>query len=250
MLSCIIIDDEKPARDALELMLNYYFADKVKVIGKADSLKEGILLIYKHNPELVFLDIEMPEENGFMLFNYFQQVNFSVIFTTAYKEYAIKAIKVAALDYILKPISVEDLKEAISLYEKKQFAGIQMENIEKLIKILNPSPSNIDKIALPTFSGLRLEKVTEIMYFEADENYTKVHTSYGKMIMISKSIGEIENMLPANTFYRIHRSHTINLNFIKTFSRTDGLHITLENGTKLNVSAKRKDELIRILTKG
>ena len=129
MISCIIIDDEKPARDSLELMLSRYFPDKVKVVCKAESLKEGVLAIYKHSPDLVFLDIEMPVENGFKIFDYFQQVLFSVIFITAYKEYAIKAIKVAALDYILKPVGVDDLKEAIGLLEKRQLPGVPVENI-------------------------------------------------------------------------------------------------------------------------
>ena len=131
MINCVIIDDEKPARDALELMLIRYFPERVKVVAKAESLKEGVFAIYKHSPDLVFLDIEMPEEKGFEIFTYFQQVTFSVIFTTAYKEYAIKAIKLAALDYILKPVGLEDLKEAIALYDKRQLSGIPVESIEK-----------------------------------------------------------------------------------------------------------------------
>ncbi len=247
MINCVIIDDEKPARDSLELMLGHYFHDKVRIIGKAESLKEGILLIYKHNPDLVFLDIEMPEENGFMLFNYFQQVKFSVIFTTAYKEYAIKAIKVAALDYLLKPISVEDLREAISLYEKRLFSGIEKESIEKLIGVLNPS-TNVEKIALPTFYGFQMEKTGDIIYFEADENYTKVHTISGKVLLVSRSIGDLEKTISPNTFFRIHRSYIVNLNFVKAFNRNDGYFVTMENGAKLDVAARRKDDLIKTLT--
>ena len=246
MINCIIIDDEKPARDSLELMLNHYFADKVKILGKAESLKEGVLLIYKYDPDLVFLDIEMPEENGFMLFNYFQQFKFSVIFTTAYKEYAINAIKVAALDYLLKPISVEDLKIAFSLYEKKVSLGIEKENIEKLLAVINPS-NTIEKIALPTSYGFQLEKINDIIYFEADENYTNVHTLSGNIIMISRSIGDLEKTMPPTTFFRIHRSYIVNLNFVKSFSRNDGYFITMENGAKLDVAARRKDDLIKIL---
>lgn len=247
MINCVIIDDEKPARDSLELMLGHYFPDKVRIIGKAESLNEGILLIYKHNPDLVFLDIEMPEENGFMLFNYFQQVKFSVIFTTAYKEYAIKAIKVAALDYLLKPISVEDLREAISLYEKRLFSGIEKESIEKLIGVLNP-PTNVEKIALPTFYGFQMEKTGDIIYFEADENYTKVHTISGKVLLVSRSIGDLEKTISPNTFFRIHRSYIVNLNFVKAFNRNDGYFVTMENGAKLDVAARRKDDLIKTLT--
>ncbi|MDP3642010.1 MAG: LytTR family DNA-binding domain-containing protein [Bacteroidota bacterium] len=218
MISYVIIDDEKPARDALELMLAHYFGEKIKVLGKAESLKEGVFAIYKHTPDIVFLDIEMPEENGFNIFNYFQQVTFSVIFTTAYKEYAIKAIKMAALDYILKPIGVEDLKEAIGLYEKRQLSGISVDNIEKLVNVLNPASSSLDKIAFPTFNGFQLEKVNAILYCEADQNYTNVYTINGKVFLVSKPLAVIEKLLPGNIFFRIHRSHSVNLNYIKTYS--------------------------------
>ncbi len=249
MISCIIIDDEKPARDALELMLIRYFHEKVKVIGKAESLKEGVFAIYKQSPDLVFLDIEMPDEQGFNIFNYFQQVTFSVIFITAFKEYAIKAIKLAALDYILKPVSVEDLKEAIALYEKRQHAGVPVENIEKLINSLNPASNNIEKVALPTFHGFQLEKVNAIVYCDADQNYTKVHTIDGGELLISKPLNAIESLLPSKLFYRIHKSHLVNLNYIKSYSRNEGYHVILEDGTKLDVATRRNDDFIRALTR-
>lgn len=248
MISCVIIDDEKPARDALELMILHYFAEKVKVIGKAGSLKEGVFAIYKHKPDLVFLDIEMPEENGFKIFDYFQQVPFAVIFTTAYKEYAIKAIKVAALDYILKPIGIEDLKEAVSLYEKRQLSGIPVESIEKLVNYLNPLPSHIEKVALPTFNGFQMEKINAIMYCQADQNYTKVHTINGGELLISKPLNIVESMLPGDIFFRIHKSHLVNMNYIKSYSRVEGFHVILEDGTKLDVATRRNEDFIQALT--
>ena len=248
MISCVIIDDEKPARDALELMLIHYFPDKVKVLAKAESLKEGVFAIYKRSPDLVFLDIEMPDEKGFEIFNYFQQVTFSVIFTTAYKQYAIKAIKVAALDYILKPVGVEDLREAIALYEKRQLSGVPLESIEKLISIMSPAPNHVAKVVLPTFQGFQLEKVTSILYCEADQNYTKVHTIDGGELLISKPLNAIESLLHGDQFYRIHKSHLVNLNYIKSYSRTEGFHVVLEDGTKLDVATRRNDDFIRALT--
>ncbi len=248
MIRCLIIDDEKPARDALELMLARYFPEKIKVLAKAESLKEGVFAIYKHNPGLVFLDIEMQDENGFNIFKYFQQVPFSVIFTTAYKEYAIKAIKVAALDYILKPVGVDDLKEAIALYEKQQLKGVTVESIDKLISVLNPVSSNIEKVALPTFNGFQLEKVNSIMYCEADQNYTKIFTIDGGKLLISKPLNIVEKLLPAELFFRIHKSYLVNLNYIKTYTRTDGFRVTLEDGTKLDVATRRNDEFVKTLT--
>ena len=248
MISCVIIDDEKLARSALELMFNRYFPEKINVLAKSESLKEGVFAIYKYNPDLVFLDIEMPVENGFKIFDYFQQINFSVVFTTAYKEYALKAIKVAALDYILKPIGVEDLKETITLYEKRQVSGIPIESIEKLINVLNPVSTTIAKVALPTFQGFQIEKVNAIIYCEADQNYTKVHTIDGGVLLISKPLKAIESLLPANLFYRIHKSHLVNLNYIRSYSRAEGFHIVLEDGTKLDVATRRNDDFIRALT--
>ena len=248
MINCVIIDDEKPARDALELMLIRYFPEKVKVVAKAESLKEGVFAIYKHSPDLVFLDIEMPEEKGFEIFTYFQQVTFSVIFTTAYKEYAIKAIKLAALDYILKPVGLDDLKEAIALYDKRQLSGIPVESIQKLISAMNPETTNVVKVVLPTFQGFQLEKVNSIIYCEADLNYTRVHTVSGSVLLISKPLNVIESLLPANLFYRIHKSHLVNLNYIKSYSRAEGFHILLEDGTKLDVATRRNDDFIKALT--
>mgnify|MGYP006294292875 CR=1 FL=1 len=120
MISCVIIDDEKPARETLKLMIERYLSDKIEVVETAGSLKKGVLAIYEYKPDLVFLDIEMPNEDGFKIFSYFQEVNFAIVFTTAYKEYSIKAIKVAALNYILKPINIAELKETIKLFEKRK----------------------------------------------------------------------------------------------------------------------------------
>lgn len=249
MISCVIIDDEKPARDTLDLMLKRYFHDKINVVGSASSLKDGVLAIKENSPDLVFLDIEMSNEDGFKIFNYFRKVTFSIIFITAYKEYSIKAIKVAALDYILKPVNVENLKEAIALYEKRQLSVISNENIEKLIQTINPVHSGIQKIALPTFNGFQLEKVSTIMYCVADQNYTNVFTSNGEKLVISKPLNVLQEMLPEDIFYRIHKSHLVNLNYIKIFSRTEGSHVVLENGTRLDVASRRKDDFIRVLTK-
>lgn len=248
MIKCVIIDDEKPAREALSLMLSCYFGDKVKVVGLAESVKEGVFLIYDHQPQLVFLDIQMQGENGFELFNYFQTVPFSVIFVTAYQEYAMKAIKVAAQDYILKPVGVKDLKDAIALYEKRKLSGITSENIEKLVNAVNPGSSNIKKVALPTLHGFQFEKISEIIYCEADQNYSKVYTIHGVELLISKPLNSLQSLLPADSFYRIHKSHLVNLNYIKTYSRSEGFHVVLENGTKLNVATRRNEDFIRTLT--
>lgn len=251
MINCIIIDDEQPARDSLSLMLNRFFSEKISVVTTAESLKEGVLAIYKFKPDLVFLDIEMQDEDGFKIFEYFQKIDFSIIFTTAYKEYAIKAIKVAALDYILKPIGIEDLRSAIELYEKHQLEEIKNENIERLVDALNSTSTSIEtKVILPTFNGFKLEKINSIIYCEADQNYTKVFTIDGSNILVSRPLNKIEENLPSNVFFRIHKSYIVNLNYIKEFSREDGYHVILDNGVKLVVAIRRKDEFISIISRG
>jgi len=245
MINCVIIDDEKPARDALELLLNRYFTEKVNVVGKAGSVKEGITIIDKHNPDVVFLDIEMQEEDGFSIFNYYKQVPFTVIFVTAFREYAIKAIKVAALDYILKPVGVDDLREAISLFEKQQLSRITVSNIEKLIDALNPCRER--KISLPTFTGFQLVNLNSIVYCQAEQNYTKIFIDGQNELLISKPLNFIEELLPDNLFYRIHKSFLVNLNYVKTYKRTDGYQVVLENDIILPVATRRNDDFVKIL---
>ena len=248
MINCIVIDDELPARESMKLIISRYFSDKMVVTGTAASLQEGMALINQHHPDLVFLDIEMPGEDGFKLFNYYKNITFSVIFTTAYKDYAIKAIKMAALDYILKPVSFESLNEAITLYEKRNQSNIPNDSIGKLLMALENVAGNTGKIALPTFTGFQLEKSSDIVYCEADQGYTWVHLSSGEKLLVSKAIGSMQELLPEGTFYRIHKSHIVNLHYIKSLSRVDGLHVTLENGVRLDVASRRKDDFIRILT--
>jgi two-component system LytT family response regulator len=249
MISAVIIDDEQPARFVLQSLLRRHFSEKIIVMQAAESVKEGVFAIHKHKPDLVFLDIEMPEENGFKLFDYFQQIPFSVIFTTSHHSYAIDAVKVAALDYILKPVNFPALRDAIALYEQRKIRGISSENLEKLLNSLNPLPDSKGKVALPTLSGYQLEKVNAILYCEADQNYTKIFTIRGEQLLVSKPISYIEEILPIDTFYRIHKSFLVNLNFIKSYSRTDGFHIILDDGTKLDVATRRNEDFLKALTR-
>lgn len=248
MISAIIIDDEQHARYILQAMLERYFSDKIKVLDSLESVKEGVFAIHKHHPDLVFLDIEMPAENGFKLFDYFNAIPFSVIFITAYQNFAIEAVKVAALDYILKPINYIDLQAAIALYEKKKIKGISQEHIELFLNSLNPLPDSKGKVALPTFTGYQLEKVNSIMYCAADQNYTKIFTNRGETILVSKPLSYLEEILPKDTFFRIHKSHLVNLNYIKSYNRTEGFQITLDDGTILDVATRRNQDFLKALT--
>ena len=249
MRSCIIIDDEKNAREALAKIIERYFDTKLKILYAADSVKEGVFAINKYHPDIVFLDIEMPEENGFKLFDYFDIYNFEVIFTTAYKQYAIDAIKFAALDYLLKPINFMDLRDVVARLEKKKSTTSNTAQIETFLSNLNNESGNFNKIALPTMDGFQMEKINNIVYCQAEENYCKIFTNRNEVILVARTLKSIEELLPVELFFRIHKSHLVNMNYIKSYSKTDGYKITLENGIELDVATRRNDEFIKALTK-
>lgn len=249
MKTCIIIDDEKNARETLSKIIERYFIDKIKVLQLADSVKEGVFAINKYRPDIVFLDIEMPEENGFKLFEYFDIYNFEVIFTTAYKQYAIDAIKFAALDYLLKPINYIDLRDVLVRLEKKQNKSSNTDQIEAFLSNINTDSGNYNKIALPTMDGFQLEKVNNIVYCQAEETYCKIFTNRNEAILVARTLKNIEELLPDEMFFRIHKSYLVNMNYIKSYSKSEGYRIMLENGIELDVATRRNEEFIKALTR-
>ncbi|MFO7940521.1 MAG: LytTR family DNA-binding domain-containing protein [Bacteroidales bacterium] len=250
MTSCIIIDDEKKSRETLQKTIERYFNSQLKVLGQADSVKEGVFAINKYHPDLVFLDIEMPEENGFKLFNYFDIYDFEVIFTTAYQQYAIDAIKVSALDYLLKPINYIDLRDVLGKLNKKKQKTSPQDKIETLLSNLNADGnSHFNKIALPTLEGFQMERVNNIVYCQAEENYTKIFTNRNEVILVAKTLKSIEELLVDEIFFRIHKSYIVNMNYIKSYNRAEGYKVVLENGVKLDVATRRNEEFIRALTR-
>ncbi|MFC2096149.1 LytR/AlgR family response regulator transcription factor [Bacteroidota bacterium] len=249
MKTCIIIDDEKNAREALAKIVERYFETKIKILQLADSVKEGVFAINKYRPDIVFLDIEMPEENGFKLFDYFDIYDFEVIFTTAYKQYAIDAIKFAALDYLLKPINYIDLRDVLVRLEKKQSKSSNNDQIEAFLSNINTDSGNFNKIALPTLDGFQLEKVNNIVYCQAEENYCKIFTNRNEAILVARTLKSIEELLPEELFFRIHKSYLVNMNYIKSYNKTDGYRVLLENGVELDVATRRNEEFLKALTK-
>jgi two-component system LytT family response regulator len=248
MIKCIIIDDEKMAREAFEKIINLYFKEKLLVIDKAGSVRDGVALIHKHNPDIVFLDIEMPNENGFKLFEYFDHYHFEVIFTTAYKHYAIEAIKYAAIDYLLKPINFIDLRDAIYRFNEKQQIQSRNERMETLLANLSAGVSIKSKVALPTLAGYQMENINNIIYCQADINYTNVFTAKNEKIVVCKTLKIIEEILPTEYFFRIHKSYLVNLNYIKKYAKTDGHFVILENEERLDVAVRRVDDFLKAIT--
>lgn len=245
MLRSIIIDDEPQNATTLKKDIIQY-CPSVEVIGECHSAKEGILTIKKEKPDLIFLDIEMPWMNGFEMLELIDEINFSIIFTTAHDQFAAKAFRLSAVDYLLKPIDANDLKEAVKKAELKmnqQHGNIHIENLLRNIK----QPSAQQKIALPYKEGYEFVEVSHIIYCQAEGAYTKVFLDNKKYILVSKTLGDIEELLPTDLFIRIHHSTVVNLGFITHFVRSDGGYVKLQTGEQLIVSKSKKESVLERL---
>lgn len=249
MIEAIIVDDEVKNRQGLAKMLDQFCPD-VKLVGLAEGVDKAIKLIKEHDPAIVFLDIEMPEKNGFDLLEHFENPRFEVIFTTAHADYAIKAIKFAALDYLLKPVNINELKVAV---EKaiKQIDGRNERGPDERISILRDNRDdknfNFKRIALPSSNGLEFYKVDGIIRCEADRSYCKFHLASGDKVMVSKPLSEFEELLEECQFFRIHKSNMVNLNHVVRYVKGRGGYVVLTDGNHVDVSARRKEELMRKL---
>ncbi len=245
MITAIIIDDEAKGRLALREKLSAY-CPQVQLLAEASNGQEALLLIQQHKPALIFLDIEMPLMNGFEMLNALPEKNFHVIFTTAYNQYAIKAIKYAAFDYLLKPIDIDELKS--TLYKLESVENYQTKKQIELLKqnMLHPK-KQFNKLAIPTLEGLLFYDINDIIHLEANSNYTNIYFSNTTKIIASKTLKEFEELLPDDIFFRTHHSHLINLNFIKRYIKGDGGQIELQNGRYVDVSRRKKEEFLKAI---
>jgi two-component system LytT family response regulator len=242
MIRSVIIDDEQHCVRALVSDLEQH-CPSIAVLDSCYSAKEGIMTIKKLNPDLVFLDVEMPWMNGFEMLEVLGEVNFSVIFTTAHDEFAAKAFRISAVDYLLKPIDANDLKAAVQKVERKMDEGSNLQHISNLLRNIR-QPSIEQKIALPQREGYEFIEVSSIIYCQAEGAYTKVFITDKKTMLISRTLGDVEELLPPEIFQRIHHSTLINVTYISQFLRTDGGYVVLKNGEKLSVSKARKEMLM------
>ncbi|HET6724030.1 MAG TPA: LytTR family DNA-binding domain-containing protein, partial [Chitinophagaceae bacterium] len=234
-----IIDDEPQNASMLrnDITAN---CPSVEVVAVCHSAKEGIMAIKKEKPDLVFLDIEMPWMNGFEMLEMLDEINFGIIFTTAHDQFAAKAFRISAVDYLLKPIDPNDLKEAVKKAQRKseqQQGNIHIENLLRNIK----RPSAQQKIALPYKDGYEFVEVSHIIYCHAEGAYTKVFLDNKKFILVSKTLGDIEELLPPEIFQRVHHSIVVNLNYVTHFVRSDGGYVKLQTGEQLTVSKSKKE---------
>jgi two-component system LytT family response regulator len=242
-IKVIVIDDEKGARESLHNLIDKY-CPQIEVAAKASNIDEAFKLINELSPQLIFLDIEMPNGNGFDLLQKFDSINFDIIFTTAYDHYAIKAIKYSAIDYLLKPIDIDDLKNAVERVVKKQKdKTIQNEQLLSLLSNIKPE-QNDKKIALHDGDGLTFVRLKEIIRCESDGNYTSIILEGNKRIVTSKTLGEYEELFSNENFFRVHRSHLIHLHHIKKYIKGEGGYVLMSDGSQVEVSRRKKQEFL------
>ncbi|MFP4845255.1 LytR/AlgR family response regulator transcription factor [Winogradskyella sp. PE311] len=246
-MKALIIDDEKKARQVLQILIEEN-CPKVSKIFQAEDLISGVELIKDETPNIVFLDIEMPEHSGLEILNFIDKEvhNFEIIFTTAYSEYAIQAFQLSAIDYLLKPVRPTQVKEAVD----KAVAFLSHTQINKRLTELKASleDSNFKKIGLPYADGIKFVNFDDIITIEADGMYTNVSTLTNGTILVSKPLKFfVEALRNIKTFYRPHRSHLINLTYIEEYIRKDGGYILMENGKTISISNEKKDEFLQIV---
>jgi two-component system, LytTR family, response regulator len=245
MITAIIIDDEAKGRLALREKLSAY-CPQVILLAEAGNGQDALLLIQQHKPQLIFLDIEMPRMNGFEMLNALSEKDFHIIFTTAYDQYAIKAIKYAAFDYLLKPIDIEELKAAVSKADAAE-SNQTKNQVELLQQNLQHPKKQLNKLAIATLEGLLFFDINDIIHLEANSNYTFIYFTDKSKITASKTLKEFEDILPESIFFRTHHSHLINLNYIKRYIKGDGGQIELQNGTYVDVSRRKKEEFLKAI---
>lgn len=238
-MKAIIVDDEERARRSLETLLHAN-CPQLQVVEQCSTVPKAVLAIKQHKPELVFLDIEMPEFSGFELVSFFDTVDFEIVFVTAYSEYALQAFECSAVDYLLKPVQVDKLQAAV----KKATERVTTHNMKQRLEVLQQNLQNeeFSKIAVPVSNGLLFIEVKNLMLLEADGAYTHVHLNDGSKLLVSKKLRFFEDMLAnRKNFFRIHRSHLINLNFVRKYNRLESF-IEMDNGATMPVSKERKKE--------
>jgi two-component system LytT family response regulator len=241
-INCIILDDEAMNVQLLTNMLQQH-CPQVKILAAETNAKKGITLIGELQPQLLFLDVEMPHMNGFETLKQLEPVNFEVIFVTAYGKYAVEAFEHHAAGYVTKPVNTEKLVAAVNAAIHR----IEQKNINKnLFSLLeqNTRQAAPDKIPLSTANGLMFVKIADIMYCESSGNYTHFYMNDNKKIVVSRQLGEYEKLLPENNFTRIHDKFIINLNYIKEYIKGSGGEVVLENGKEIPVATRRKEDFL------
>jgi two-component system LytT family response regulator len=248
-IKAIIVDDEVNNIENLQIIIKEYCAG-VDVVATAKDADTAFALIERHHPDLVFLDIQMPHKSGFDLLTAVPKINFEIIFITAYDKYGIRAIKFSALDYLLKPIDIDEFKAAIAKAKDKIAAKKQNLNIDNLLQYLKAGNREIPKIALPTLKEIMYVKVTDIVRCEAANSYTTFYLDNGEQVLVCKTLKEFADLLKPHNFIRTHQSHLVNINAIKSYLSEDGGTLLLNNLQKVPISRQNREMVKNALGAG
>ena len=247
--NAIIVDDEKNIREALNILLNEY-CPEIRVCGAASSAQEGRELLKSNDIDFIFLDISMPKEDGFAFLRSIPKENYGIIFVTAYEEYALRALKASAIDYLLKPVNGIELREAVTKAiqyhelrrSKEEARKIYQESLDNLHEHIHSEGQAITKITVAEQFGFKVIRVADIMYLQADSNYTILHLSGLNKIVATRSLCDFEKLLDLPSFFRIHKSTIINMNFLRAYSSYEGNFAELNDGTQLSISRRKLNE--------
>jgi len=249
MIKAFIIDDVEKARSALKSDIKTY-CPNVQVIGEADGVESGLQLIQHTTPDVIFLDIRMSDGSGFDLIAKLRQqgaIPFQIIFTTAYDEYAIKAFKFSATDYLLKPVDHEDLIQAVQKIKVADPQSSLKENIELLLESMKGIKTSNKRIALNSVDKVQVVNVDDIIQCESQKNYTLFYLTNKKQVLVTRTLKEFEDMLEGDNFLRVHHSHLINVKHLKEYVKTDGGYAVMSDGSQVPVSVRKKEQLLSLL---
>jgi len=250
MITALLIDDDKHLRKGMKSLLERY-ASEIMIIGEAESVKTGIVALEKYKPQVVFLDIHLSDGTGFDILEEFAKKNGKmashIVFITAHEQYALKAFKFSALDFLLKPVDPEELQKTITKIKQTLEKHNSFEHIDLLLENIRKKVDHFKRIALSTAEGIHLFEISDIIRCESQDNYTRFYIKNHKPLLISKTLKEYEELLVEHGFERIHQSHLINLAFLKSYIKNDGGYVVMADNTNLPISQRKKERLQELI---
>ena len=249
MITALLIDDDDNLRAGMKSLLSRY-APEIAIMGEADSVKTGTELLLKTDPQVVFLDIHLGDGSGFDLLeevNKRGKLNSQIVFITAHEQYAIKAFRFSALDFLLKPVDPDELEKVISKIKNVLVKSDSVAHIDLLLENIRKKVDNFKRIALSTSDGIHLFEISDIIRCESEDNYTKFYIKNNKPVLISKTLKEYEDLLTEHGFERIHQSHLINLAYLKSYIKKDGGYVVMADNSNLPISQRKKERLQEII---